>query len=68
MKRIKHIICLLAVALAGSGSLNAQGLGFYLGGKRVELVEGDSINFVNNGYVIDRPEQIGGMLDELQAT
>ena len=48
MKRIKHIICLLAVALAGSGSLNAQGLGFYLGGKRVELVEGDSINFVNN--------------------
>lgn len=29
MKRIKHIICLLAVALAGSGSLNAQGLGFY---------------------------------------
>lgn len=28
MKRIKHIICLLAVALAGSGSLNAQGLGF----------------------------------------
>jgi hypothetical protein len=48
MKRIKHIICLLAVALAGSGSLNGQGLGFYLGGKRVELVEGDSINFVNN--------------------
>ena len=48
MKRIKHIICLLAVALAGSGSLNAQGLGFYLGGKRVELVEGYSINFVNN--------------------
>lgn len=48
MKRIKYIICLLAVALAGSGSLNAQGLGFYLGGKRVELVEGDSINFVNN--------------------
>lgn len=48
MKRIKHIICLLAVALAGSGSLNAQGFGFYLGGKRVELVEGDSINFVNN--------------------
>lgn len=47
MKRIKHIICLLAVALAGSGSLNGQGLGFYLGGKRVELVEGDSINFVN---------------------
>ena len=36
------------MALAGSGSLNAQGLGFYLGGKRVELVEGDSINFVNN--------------------
>lgn len=48
MKRLKYIICLLAVALAGSGSLNAQGLGFYLGGKRVELVEGDSINFVNN--------------------
>lgn len=37
MKRLKYIICLLAVALAGSGSLNAQGLGFYLGGKRVEL-------------------------------
>lgn len=48
MKRLKYIICLLAVALAGSGSLNGQGLGFYLGGKRVELVEGDSINFVNN--------------------
>lgn len=48
MKRLKYIICLLAVALAGSGSLNAQGFGFYLGGKRVELVEGDSINFVNN--------------------
>ena len=31
-----------------SALLNAQGLGFYLGGKRVELVEGDSINFVNN--------------------
>ena len=26
MKRIKHIICLLAVALAGSGSLNALSL------------------------------------------
>ena len=31
-----------------AGSVSAQGLGFYLGGKRVELAEGDSVNFTAN--------------------
>ena len=44
MKQMKYLLCLLAVILAAN-SLHAQGLGFYLGGKRVELTEGDSINF-----------------------
>lgn len=47
MKKRKLFIGLLAAMLAG-GSLHAQGLGFYLGGKKVELTEGDSIKFVNN--------------------
>lgn len=47
MKQMKYLLCLLAVILAAN-SLHAQGLGFYLGGKRVELTEGDSINFTDN--------------------
>ena len=38
MKQMKYLLCLLAVILAAN-SLHAQGLGFYLGGKRVELTE-----------------------------
>ena len=33
MKQVKYLLCLLAVILAAN-SLHAQGLGFYLGGKR----------------------------------
>lgn len=47
MKQMTYLLCLLAVILAAN-SLHAQGLGFYLGGKRVELTEGDSINFTDN--------------------
>lgn len=34
--------------IMAAGSVSAQGLGFYLGGKRVELTEGDSVNFTAN--------------------
>ncbi len=47
MKCIRLIICLLAMVVA-AGNAYAQGLGFYLGGKRVELTEGDSIQFTDN--------------------
>lgn len=47
MKHFRPIIFLLAMVLA-AGSSMAQGLGFYLGGKRVELTEGDSIQFTDN--------------------
>lgn len=50
--------------LLTTGSVEAQGLGFYLGGKRVELAEGDSVNFTANseGEVEVKVTQDGNVL------
>lgn len=47
MRKSLFFICLLLMIWANVHT-NAQGLGIYLGGKRIELHEGDSINFSNN--------------------
>ncbi len=48
MKYVKHIAGLLLMAMAAIDT-SAQGVGFYLGGKKVEISEGDSAQFSDNG-------------------
>ena len=69
MKKLKYLIAVLAFAMC-SGTAMAQGMGIYLGGKRIELKEGDKVTFEasNKGGDEGGNEGDSGSTDEPEIT
>ena len=69
MKKLKYLIAVLAFAMC-SGTAMAQGMGIYLGGKRIELKEGDKVTFEasNKGGDEGGDEGDTGSTDEPEIT